>query len=155
MTTTLHDLMNKERNQDFATATGNEMHLRLQRISLDAPRAADADLIARINACAGLSEFFRAPARAEVPIAGNINGRFISRRMDRVIIDDVAKTVRILDYKTDTDRTARRAKYIAQLGEYAALMRQIYPDFKIDASILWLHDWTLEKVRTIEPARRI
>lgn len=144
--TTLRDLLDKERATEYATRAGNEMHLRLQCVSLSAPRAKDAELIARINACPGLADFFAAHSRAEVPVAGTVNGRFISRRIDRMIIDDAHKTIRILDYKTDVNRTALRAKYIAQLAEYVALMRRIYPGYGIETYILWLHDWTLEKI---------
>lgn len=146
METKMHKLLAAEREAKFATEHGTQMHLRLQRMSLDAPREQDAELAAHIVAIPELADFFRAPARAEVPIAGTINGRFISRRIDRMIIDDDAKTVRILDYKTDIDHTARHAEYVAQIGEYVALMRKIRPGYKISAFILWLHDWTMERV---------
>ena len=141
------DLLAVEERAAFATASGSEMHLRLQRVSLDAPYSGDAELRDRIISFGkDLVRFFRAPARAELPVAGYINGRFISRRMDRVIIDNIAHTVDILDYKTDIDRTSRRDKYMAQVGEYITLMRRIYPDYAVCGYILWLHDWTLEKV---------
>ena len=146
MTDTICDLLARESRTAFATAGGTDMHLRLQRISLDSPRVGDMELCERILACDGLARFFRAPARAELPVAGIINGRLVSRRMDRVIIDDAAKTVDILDYKTDIDRALRRDKYLAQVGEYVALMRRIYPDYVVAGYILWLHDWTLEKI---------
>ena len=90
--------------------------------------------------------FFAENTRTEVPIAGIINGNFISRRIDRLSVDDENKIVRILDYKTDIEKESRREKYIVQLNEYEKLMRQIYPEYKIEKYILWLHDWTLEKL---------
>ena len=146
MSNTICDLLDKEDRAAFATGAGTDMHLRLQRMSLDSDALADAGLRERILSCDGLARFFRAPARAEMPVAGIVNGRLLSRRMDRVIIDDTARRVEILDYKTDVDRTLRHDKYIAQVGEYVALMRRIYPEYSVTAYILWLHDWTLERV---------
>lgn len=146
MGTSLRDLMAERVRQSHATDVGTEMHIRMQRISIDAPRPADVELVGRIRACPGLVEFFGPNSRPEVPVAGTIRGRFISRRIDRMIIDTAQKTIRILDYKTDVTHDANRDKYIAQIGEYIALVRRIYPDYAVSGYILWLHDWTLERV---------
>ena len=146
MTTTLHDLIAREDATAHATGVGSDMHLKMQRVSLSRPRPDTAPLIEKIKTIPGLVAFFGPDSRPEVPVAGTVNGRFISRRLDRLVVDTAGKTVRILDYKTDIDRTARRGKYIAQLREYATLMRRIYPGFAVECYILWLHDWTLEKI---------
>lgn len=100
----------------------------------------------RIHSVPGLDAFFAAGSRCEVPVAGFINGKFISRRIDRMRVDDAQKSVAVLDYKTDTDKSARHGEYVAQLREYAALLRRIYPGYKISAHILWMHDWCMERI---------
>ena len=84
--------------------------------------------------------------KTEVPIAGTINGRFISRRIDRLFTDDENKRVYVLDYKTDTDRAAFHDKYVEQINEYKTLLRDIYPNYEIRGYILWLHDFSVEEI---------
>ncbi len=147
MPTSPYDFIRRGRDMRFATSAGTDMHERLRKIAIDGAAArGDAELIARIQTNAHLAEYFGPNARTEVPVAGTINGRFISRRIDRIIVDTAAKTIKILDYKTDTDRRARRDKYKIQLQEYRDLLGAIYPGFTISAAILWTHDWTLEVI---------
>ena len=82
----------------------------------------------------------------EVPVAGYINGRFVSRRIDRLVINDDKKEVSILDYKTDVDKSTFHDKYVAQIKEYVTLLYGIYPEYKIHAYLLWLNDFSLEEV---------
>jgi ATP-dependent exoDNAse (exonuclease V) beta subunit len=56
------------------------------------------------------------------------------------------RSVYIIDYKTDTDKDAFRQKYVAQVQEYMAIIKKIYPKYNVSGHILWLHDWTLESV---------
>lgn len=145
MPTSPYDFIRRGCDMRFATRAGTDMHERLRKIVIDdATARGDAELIARIQPNAPLAEYFGPRARTEVPVAGTINGRFISRRIDRMIVDTATKTIKILDYKTDTDRRARRDKYKTQLQEYRDLLGAIYPGFTISAAILWTHDWTLE-----------
>lgn len=131
----------------FATGAGTQMHNRLAQIVIDGDCArGDAELIACIKSVPNLARLFSAKSRTEVPIAGNIGARFISRRIDRLYIDNDAKTICVLDYKTDTSPEQFRERYVAQLREYAALLRQIYPKYKIQCLILWTHNWVLESV---------
>lgn len=143
----LADILSEHDAKICATSTGNEMHekLRLVRVLSDCAKV-DSKLKKHIESCDGLSVFFVGDAKTEVPVAGIINGYFVSRRIDRLVVDDEKKIARILDYKTDVDKTTFREKYIAQLGEYEKLMYQIYPKYKIEKYILWLHDWVLEKL---------
>jgi ATP-dependent helicase/nuclease subunit A len=89
-------------------------------------------------------KFFSDDSRAEAPIAGFISGKFISRRIDRLVITD--GEILFLDYKTDVDKTARIDSYKKQLNEYAELLRGAYPSRKISGYILWLKDWSLERI---------
>ena len=131
----------------FATDAGTDMHNRLGRVVVDGDKTrGDTNLVAHIQANPRLAKMFCSSSMVEVPIAGNIGARFISRRIDRLYVDDDAKIVYVLDYKTDVNRTVFRDKYVAQLREYAALLRQIYPKYKCCCFILWTHDWTLESV---------
>lgn len=147
MNKNITDFISQYEREQFATTTGRAMHKKLQNISLSPVQIGDVDLIEKIkNGGELLQSFFMENSMTEVPIAGYINGVFMSRRIDRLVIDNATKNVRVLDYKTDTDTEQFRAKYIAQLHEYMNLMSQIYPDYKISGYILWLHDWRLEKI---------
>lgn len=145
--TTLHNILSTYDSAQHATAHGTQMHARLQRVVIDGDNTrGDIDLVSQVCANSALLPFFGPNSMTEVPIAGTINNRFVSRRIDRLVIDDVNKTIRILDYKTDTDRIVYHDKYMIQLREYAVLLRAIYPGHKITAHILWTHDFSLENV---------
>lgn len=147
MTTSLYDFIADQHRAQHATDAGTTMHERLRRVSIDGDASrGDAALISHIIANPNLVEYFAPHAQTEVPIAGTINGKFISRRIDRMITDTAARRIKIMDYKTDIDCTARRAMYKKQLGEYCDLLQKIYPDFVVTAAILWTHDWTLEQI---------
>lgn len=145
--TILNDILSAHDRTHFATMRGTQMHLRLQHVIIDGDTMyGDAELVSLICQKTSLLPFFTKKSRTEVPIAGTINNRFISRRIDRLVINDTTKTIRLLDYKTDADRAIFRDKYIIQLREYAHLLRAIYPGYKISAHILWTHDFSLENV---------
>ena len=129
--TKLRDIISQMKHTKIATDTGKKMHTKMQGI---------------IISDTALTHFFTPNSKSEVPIAGHINGKFISRRIDRLIIDDTNKTIDILDYKTDTNKTAFIDKYTAQINEYATLLRDIYPNYTIRGYILWLHDFELTKI---------
>jgi len=147
MTNNLSELLNKFERESHATNMGRHMHLRLQNVVIEDDNSrGDADLIARIKSCPNLENFFTSDSKTEAPIAGYINGKFISRRIDRLCINHDAHSIWILDYKTDTDCNILREKYIRQLNEYRQLLAQVYPGYDITSYILWTHDWKLEKV---------
>ena len=133
--------------KNYATNVGNNMHIRLGQIEIDGDYTrGDDDLIQKIMSTPELPPLFSRAAQREIPIAGIINNRFISRRIDRMLINHTTQVIWILDYKTDTDKNTNRTKYIAQLHEYTSLIRQIYPKYRIYRLILWTHDWTLEHI---------
>lgn len=147
MTQNLCDFIATKHRDKYATGVGTNMHERLRKIVIytDTVRG-DAELVQNIIKNPTLSEYFAADAKTEVPVAGTINGKFISRRIDRMIVNHDAKRIKILDYKTDIDCTTRKTLYRHQLNEYCDLMRKIYPGFTVTASILWTHNWTLENI---------
>lgn len=149
MNNTLNDFIKNINSEHHATAAGSAMHgvMRNIRVLADGTMVGDSTIISRIQSRPDIARFFAVKSRPEVPVAGVVNGRFISRRIDRLYIDDTTKTVLILDYKTDINHSVLYDKYVAQLREYASLMRQIYPDYKIEKYILWLHDWSLEQIK--------
>ncbi len=145
--TILHDILSARDSKAHSTDAGNRMHARLRHVVLDGIAShGDADLIKRIGQNPDVAKFFCKNSKTEVPIAGTINGRFISRRIDRMLIDNESKRIYILDYKTDLNPQIFRPSYIMQIREYIQLMRAIYPNYEITGYILWTHDFLLEKI---------
>ena len=145
--TTLNRILDGYTQDAFATRAGLKMHARLQRIVIpNASSDTESDLVDKIKCVPGLSVFFDATAKTEVPVAGYLDGCFLSRRIDRLRIDTNAHKIDILDYKTDTDKSSRHDKYVAQIKEYVRLLKQVYPDYTVAGYILWTHDFSLEKV---------
>ncbi len=145
--TTLHNIISAHEQSHYATNAGNQMHAKLRHIVVDKKtERGDSDIIAKIKNAPELLQFFGADAQTEVPVAGILDHRFISRRIDRMTINHIEKCIKILDYKTDTNRDLRHNQYMAQIREYAELLRMIYPHYQISAYILWTHDFLLENV---------
>ena len=130
-----------------ATESGTKTHALLAQVVIEENKTCGCpDLVKSILSVPGLAKFFGSKSKTEVPVAGFINGRFVSRRIDRLSIDEENKVVYILDYKTDTDRDTFIDMYRLQLQEYVKLVSQIYSDYKIQAFILWTHNWALERI---------
>lgn len=148
MTQTLHDFLTGAKNKEFATKSGTQMHNILQHIVVDDSfgNHGNTDIIEIIKSKPELKRFFVATAQTEVPIAGKINGCFLSRRIDRLLINHDTKTIDFVDYKTDTDKTLFVEKYKKQLNEYHELLKSAYPNYEINGYILWTHDWVLEQI---------
>jgi len=147
MSKKLSDFISLQKRQKFATDAGNLMHKKLQFVFIDKNfEQGDADIISKIKINSELLQFFCANSKTEVPIAGKIGDRLISRRIDRLVINDSEKIVTFIDYKTDINKEILRDKYIKQLTEYKQLLSEIYPDYNINGYILWLFDWTIEQL---------
>lgn len=145
--THLHNIISEQEHTAHATNAGKKMHALLGRIKISSNSATGApELINKIQNQPDLSELFSDKSQIEVPIAGTVKGRFISRRIDRLLIDHNNKTIKILDYKTDLNPEVYKQKYIAQLSEYAVLLRTLYPTYKISTYILWTHNFLLENI---------
>ncbi len=148
MTLTLHDLIKAENQAAHATDAGRRMHAKLQAVVINDDNSyGDPELIRRIKSCGAAAKFFGPDSRTEAPVAGYVNDKFISRRIDRICINHESGQIDILDYKTDVSRDAMRAKYIRQLGEYRTLISKIYPNYTIRTYILWTHYWELEQLQ--------
>ena len=147
MTNNLRDLLAAQKKQKFATDAGTLAHSKMRRVIIDTNiEQGDPKLIQQVRSIPELLPLFSKMAKTEVPVAGIINGKFGSRRIDRMMIDDTSKTVVFLDYKTDINKENFRDKYIFQMREYAKLLRDIYPNYVVRGHILWLHDFVLETI---------
>lgn len=140
--TILHNILSAHDSTKIATDIGTKMHARLQHTD----STSSTDLAERMFTNPTLRRLFDSASQTEVPIAGIINGRFISRRIDRIRINHTDKIIEILDYKTDIAPENYRTKYILQIREYANLVHKLYPDYKIICYILWTHDFSLEQI---------
>jgi ATP-dependent helicase/nuclease subunit A len=82
---------------------------------------------------------FGTGALAEVPVVGLIEGRAISGRIDRLVVEDDA--VLIVDYKTLRPAPASEAEipalYVEQLRAYRAAVVSVYPGRKVRCALLW------------------
>lgn len=147
MTQTLRDFLTGAKNKEFAIKTGIQKHADLQHVVIDSSgNIGNIELIKIIQNRPDLKPFFVKDAKTEVPIAGLINGHFISRRIDRFLINKTTKTIDFIDYKTDIDKTLFIEKYKHQLNEYHELLKSAYPDYKINGYILWTNDWVLQQI---------
>lgn len=145
MTQTLKNFLVGAKNKECATKTGTQIHSQLQRVVVDdICNDGASELVEKIRNRPDLKRFFAAAAKTEVPIAGYINGRLVSRRIDRLLIDVSAKTVDFIDYKTDVDKKRYIGTYKKQLSEYGELLKSVYLGYEINGYILWLSDWQLE-----------
>ena len=145
--TTLNNILSNHEQHAHATRAGTKMHTLLQHIVIDAHyQQGDDTLIQKIKQNLTIARFFTATAKTEVPIAGFINGKFISRRIDRLLINHANKQIDIIDYKTDISRDNYIDNYKIQLREYAQLLHKIYPSYSVNCYILWTHDFSLENI---------
>ena len=145
--TTLIDILAQQNQTRLATDAGVRMHARLQRVLIDDKNTTgNPEIVARIKAHPEMVEFFGPKSRPEVPIAGTINGQFISRRIDRLYINDETKQIVIIDYKTDVDTDRFYSQYVEQINEYALMLHYVYPGYEISGYILWTRDFVLEPI---------
>lgn len=93
-------------------------------------------------------ELFSDTSMAEVPIIGEVDGKIISAKVDRLVISH--SKVMIVDYKTN--RPAAKTIndvpqiYLNQLSTYKKLLHKIYPDKDIETYLLWTNTCNMMKV---------
>lgn len=148
MTQNLSNFLIEQNNKKYATHSGTKIHALLKSVIIDSMSGnrGDTEIINQIAQRLELQPFFTKNAKTEVPIAGFVNGVFISRRIDRLLIESTTKTISFIDYKSDTNKQQFIEKYKKQLFEYAQLLHSAYPEYKITGYILWIHDWQLQKI---------
>lgn len=91
------------------------------------------------------AEAFGPQSRPEVALAGQIGvhaggqALMLSGRIDRLVVTD--ERVVIIDYKSNRPAPSRAEDasiaYQRQMAGYVALLRQVYPDHRIEAALLW------------------
>ncbi|MBQ2886315.1 MAG: double-strand break repair helicase AddA [Alphaproteobacteria bacterium] len=98
--------------------------------------------------CNEYSEIFSQNSMAEVPIIGEVDGKIISAKIDRLVITDNA--VIIVDYKTNRPSAKTIADvpkiYIKQMALYKSLLQKIYPDKIVETYLLWTNTCNLMKI---------
>lgn len=81
--------------------------------------------------------FFDKNSKSEVDIIGNINGKNVPKRIDRLVIKE--DKIIIIDYKNtmyNYDENTLPQEYRQQLNEYKTLIQQIYKNKKVECYIL-------------------
>lgn len=139
MNKTMAEFLAEKSREKIATDRGTDIHRHLQFLKLED----DNEIAKKIKSNPKLAKFWGQGSRAEAPIAETINGKFYSKRIDRLII--INDEILFLDYKTDTNR-ARRDEYEKTMKIYTMLLHAAFPKHKVTGFILWLNNWDLEKV---------
>ena len=98
-----------------------------------------ADEVMALLADPAASAVFAPGSMAEVPVVGRIDGREYSGWIDRLAVG--GETVRLIEFKTDRDPPASPGDiprgYLRQIAAYRALLSEIYPDRRIECTLVW------------------
>ena len=101
-----------------------------------------------LGLCHKYKDIFSSNSLSEVPIIGEVDGKIISSKIDRLIIKD--DVVIIVDYKTN--RPAAKTIddvpliYLKQLSSYKRLLESIYPNKKVETYLLWTNTCNMMKI---------
>ncbi len=102
-------------------------------------QAALAAEVLAVLALPELAPLFGPGSRAEVPLAGMVEGQVVLGQVDRLAI--TAGAVLLVDYKTNRAPPAELAAvppvYLRQMAAYCALLQAIWPDRPVRAALLW------------------
>ena len=92
-----------------------------------------------LTLCERYKNIFSPNSMAEVPIIGEAQGKIMSAKIDRLVIEP--DKVIIVDYKTNRPAAKNIDEvpdlYFRQLSAYKSLLEKIYPQKKIETYILW------------------
>lgn len=98
--------------------------------------------------CHKYKELFSLTSMAEVPIIGEVDGKIISAKIDRLVILDTK--VMIVDYKTNRPAAKTLSDvpqiYLNQLSAYKKLLQKIYPDKVVETYLLWTNTCNMMKI---------
>lgn len=99
------------------------------------------DEVLRLLQNENFAPLFGPNSRAEVPLAGKVNGKNFSGQVDRMVVLD--REIWIVDYKTNrpppSDASGIPDDYRQQMEAYRAIMGPIYPTHKIRCFLLWTY----------------
>lgn len=120
----------------------------LQRARPDLDPAQAEKLVAQasqIITAPHLRDIFGNPGLAEVPLLGFDGKDPLAGRIDRLVFH--SDQLILVDYKSDARPAKKpgdvRPVYLQQLGSYARILKDIYPNRTIRACLLWTADCTL------------
>jgi ATP-dependent helicase/nuclease subunit A len=123
----------------------------LAQPSLGLDPAQQAEIAAEVRAVLGhpqLAPLFGPGSRAEVPIAGVLNGLPIAGQVDRLAVTE--SEVLVVDYKTNREPPASIDQvpeaYLRQMAAYRGLLQAIYPGRAVRCALLWTEGPTLMPV---------
>lgn len=98
--------------------------------------------------CDTYADIFTASSKAEVPIVGEIDGKIISAKIDRLVIN--SDKVVIVDYKTNRPAAKTLDEvpeiYRKQLATYKNLLKKLYPEKEIETYLLWTNTCNMMKL---------
>ncbi len=101
-----------------------------------------------LNLCNTYQDLFSPLSQPEVPIIGEVDGKIISAKVDRLVICN--DKIMIVDYKTNRPAAKSIAEvpeiYINQLAFYKKLLQKIYPDKIVETYLLWTNTCNMMKV---------
>ncbi|MBR5154666.1 MAG: double-strand break repair helicase AddA [Alphaproteobacteria bacterium] len=101
-----------------------------------------------IMLCNKYEDLFSTSSMSEVPIIGEIDGKIISSKVDRLVIKD--DVVMIVDYKTNRPAAKKIEDvpqlYIKQVGTYKRLLENIYPNKIVETYLLWTNTCNMMKI---------
>ncbi|WP_439814615.1 double-strand break repair helicase AddA [Zavarzinia sp. CC-PAN008] len=85
------------------------------------------------------ADLFGPGSRAEVPLCGRIDGRFVTGQVDRLRV--AADGIQVIDFKTSRPPPLDVVKvdpaYILQMALYRALLQAIHPGRPVRAGLIW------------------
>lgn len=98
--------------------------------------------------CNTYNEIFVQDSMAEVPIIGEVDGKIISAKIDRLVVS--SDKVVIVDYKTNrpSAKTIEDVppQYINQLNCYKQLLEKIYTNKQVETYLLWTNTCNMMKI---------
>lgn len=101
-----------------------------------------------LELCRAYPDIFATNSMAEVPIIGEVDGKIISAKIDRLIIKE--DKVIIVDYKTNRPAARTLAEvpdlYLKQLTAYKKLLEKLYPQKVVETYLLWTNTCNMMKV---------
>ena len=144
-------------DREDALSYGSLVHALIENLALVAPaqRTAAATRYAGLHTPELLETAFREAvdvlqdpafaalfgpdALAEVPLSALVNGKRFHGDIDRLLIRD--NKITLVDFKTNrvvpNSDAACPTGLLAQMGAYAAMLSEIYPEHEIETAILW------------------
>ena len=101
-----------------------------------ADQAEIAAEVARVMEEPSFAALFGPDSRAEVPLIGQLGGRVVSGRVDRLVVRQ--DSVLVVDYKTDRKPPAEAPPvYLRQMAAYRGVLACLYPAKIVHCALLW------------------